>query len=227
MCCSRSCRQLGPCNSSRKMFFTSCTVCDIPSSEVFLQIYIFTVPIFPFEITYLNGEAQWGGLLVKELHIEPQQPNFAKGEKSAAHETQAFDCWDSQKTHNQTRALKGQAHMLIHAHTHTQTHVHTDHAPRDLSHTDTVAVLPWHQNQAWYAIWSWEEGLLEGCWNRVVHASTVCLTIWLGILRISNFEQSCKREEEGRWMDGDRGVDSCRVKSSQSSVAPIWWMYSV
>lgn len=121
------------------------------------------------------------------------------------------------------------AHARLHSHTKTSTHthMHMDHAPRHSSHADTVAVPLWHKNQAWHAIWSWEEGLLEGCWNRVVHASTVRLTIWLGILCISNFEHSCKREEEGRWMDGDREVDSCRVKSSQSTVAPSWWMYSV
>ena len=40
---------------------------------------VFTGSIFLFEITYLNSVAQWGGLLLKELHIEPQQPNLAKG----------------------------------------------------------------------------------------------------------------------------------------------------
>lgn len=54
---------------------------------MFLEIYdrpVFTGSTFPFEMTYLNSEAQRGGLLVKGLHIEPQQPNMAKGEKSAA-----------------------------------------------------------------------------------------------------------------------------------------------
>ncbi len=85
---------------------------------------VFARPIFPFEITYLNSDAQWGGLLVKELHIEPQQPNLAKGEKSAAHETQAFDCRDSRKTHNQTRALKGQAHAHTRTHAYPNTRAH-------------------------------------------------------------------------------------------------------
>lgn len=96
-----------------------------------------------------------------ELHIEPQQPNLANGEKSAAQERKAFDF----KTHTKKKALKGRAHTLTftYQNKHTHTHMHMDHAPRHSSHADTVAVPLWHKNQAWHAIWSWEEGLLEGC----------------------------------------------------------------
>lgn len=34
-------------------------------------------------------------------------------------------------------------------------------------------------------------------------------------------------EEQGRWMEGDRGVDGCRVKSSQNTVTPIGWTYTI
>lgn len=121
------------------MFFIFCTAYDTSSSEVF------TGSIFPFEITYLNSEAQWGRLLVKELHIEPQQPNLAKGEKSAAQETPAFDCWDSLKHTTKQEHLRGKhIHARIGTHTPTQKHVRADRAPRDSSHTDTAAVPLWH-----------------------------------------------------------------------------------
>lgn len=122
------------------MFFIFCSTDD---TEVCLEIYdMSSQALFsPFEITYLNTEAQWGGLLERELHIEPQQPNLAKGEKSAAHETRAFDCWDTRK-HTTKQERFRDKHTRSHAH--TQTHVHTNHAPRDSSHTDTVAVPLWH-----------------------------------------------------------------------------------
>lgn len=41
-----------------------------------------TESILPLEITYLNTEAQWGDLLLMELHTEPQQINMAKRVKS-------------------------------------------------------------------------------------------------------------------------------------------------
>lgn len=78
---------------------------------------------------------------MKELHIEPQQPNLARGEKSAAYETLVFDFCDSLKHTTKQEHLRDK-HPL--SQTHTRTHTHVDHAPRDLSHTDTVAVPLWH-----------------------------------------------------------------------------------
>lgn len=63
-----------------------------------------------------------------------------RGEISSLRDTGIWFLWLS-KTHNQTRALKGQAPTLTNAY---RTHTHVDHAPRDLSHTDTVAVPLWH-----------------------------------------------------------------------------------
>lgn len=119
------------------MFFTLCTVYDTSSSKVFWEV--FTGSIYPFEIIYLISEAQWGGL-DKEVYIEPQQPHLAKGEKLAAHETQAFDCWDSRKHTTKQERFGGKR---TRSHTHTQTHVHADHALRDARHTDTTVPL-WH-----------------------------------------------------------------------------------
>lgn len=68
-------------------------------------------------------------------------------------------------------------------------------------------------------------GFVKQCWSRVVHASTVRLTIWPGILSTSNFERSCKAEQESGWMDRDGGVDGCRVENSWTKVKTIWWMY--
>lgn len=48
-----------------------------------------------------------------ELHIEPQQQNLAKGEESAAHETRAFDCWDSLKHTTKQEHLRDK-HTLTH-----------------------------------------------------------------------------------------------------------------
>lgn len=51
----------------------------------------------------------------------------------------------------------------------------------------------------------------------MVHASTVRLTIWLGILCISNFEQSCKREAEGDgWMETEG-----EIAVGLKAVAPV------
>lgn len=78
---------------------------------------------------------------MKELHIEPQQPNLAKGEKSTARETHAYTCWDSLKhTAKQVHFRDGHACPHMHAETTTCTRMHIDHARRDLSHTDTIAV---------------------------------------------------------------------------------------
>lgn len=82
---------------------------------------VFTDCVLPFEITYLNSEAQRGGLFVMELHIEPQQPNLANGEKSAAQERKAFDF----KTHTKKKMHLRDAHTRLHSHTKTSTLTHT------------------------------------------------------------------------------------------------------
>ena len=110
----------------------------------------------------------------------------------------------------------------------TPAHVRADGRPGELSHIDMVLVPLWHQNQARHAIWSREKGLLEECWNQVLHALTVRLTIWLGKPCTSNFELSGSGGRAGgRWMDPDRGVDSCWVKGRQSSEPLDWWMYGI
>lgn len=106
------------------------SVWDTSSSEE-----ISTGPIFPLWNHLLK---QWGsvGRIIseKKLHIEPQQLNLSKGEKSAAHETRAFECWDSGK--HTTK----QEHLRTSTHTHIRIAKHT--CTRTMPQGTRVTLLP-------------------------------------------------------------------------------------
>ena len=81
-----------------------------------------TGPYLPCEITYLNSEAQLGKLFEMELHIEPQQTNLAKGEKSAVHETKPFYCGTLKHTTKQEHLRD--RHTLLCTCTETNPYMH-------------------------------------------------------------------------------------------------------